>query len=233
MWPTSQGDRTLSGKEASLVRAAIGYLRDMITVAIDLDEAHETDVELLNRLQPTQQLAILHEVAFALLDKSTPMPELTAIGEATVFAIYREMLALIEMEIDANRNRISSDCHIRSLALAAYEESCSKPESEWGEPEYFEDQFSDSFPQAADSIDMEKWENLIEHLADEVLWDRDFEMESTFADHSPDISAKLKKMTGIADNFYSSAAPEIYSSEYHRIDAELANLIASSDSHLN
>ena len=233
MWPTSQGDRTLKGKEASLVRDAIGYLRDMITVAIDLDESHETDVALLNKLQPTQQLTILHEVAFALLDESTPIPELTAIGEATVFAIYREMLVLIEMEIDANRNRTSPDYHIRSLALAVYEESCCEPENEWGEPEYFEDQFSNNFPQAANSIDMKKWENLIEHLADKVLWDRDFELESIYADHSPDISAMLKKMTGIADNFYSSAAPEIYSSEYHRIDGELSNLIASSDSRSN
>ena len=46
MWPTSQGDRTLKGKEASLVRDAIGYLRDMITVAIDLDAVSYTHLTL-------------------------------------------------------------------------------------------------------------------------------------------------------------------------------------------
>ena len=223
MWPTSQGDRTLGGNEAMFVRAGVGYLRDMITAGIDLDEAHETDVELFNQLQPTQQLAIVHEVAFGLLDKTTPILELTAIREATVFVIYREVLGLIEIEIDANRKRAEPDCHIRSLVLAAFEETQCEGESEWCD-ESMADDFDDPLP-TADSTGIAEWERLVENLADEVLWDRDFEMETVFADCSPQKSGILKKITGIADNFFSTPSPDIYAKEYHKIDLELTKLI--------
>ncbi|MFK7767635.1 MAG: hypothetical protein AB8B55_10480 [Mariniblastus sp.] len=236
MWATSQGDRTIVGLEAELLRAGIGFLRDMITAGIDVGESYSSDIELFNRLQPSQQLAVLHEVSFALLDDATPMPELTAIREATVFTIFREVLALIEMEIETDQKRTESDCYIRQRALAAFEESQSRPVedapdvNEWVENES-EDQDPIDWLPIVDSDDIEKWEELIECLADEILWDRDFLLEEDFSDRSPTTSRILKEMTGIADNFFSSPAPDIYAKSYHEIDLELTKLVGGTTTH--
>ena len=102
---TSQGDRTLTGAESALVRKSVGHLRDMITAGLDLDESYRSEVDVFDRLQPTQQLSILHEVAHGLLDPQTPILELTAVREGTVHAIYREIFSLVEIEIDLAQHR--------------------------------------------------------------------------------------------------------------------------------
>ena len=54
MWATSQGDRTLCGDEARLILTAVGYLHDMITAGVDLNEPYQTGVVMFDTLQPTQ-----------------------------------------------------------------------------------------------------------------------------------------------------------------------------------
>ena len=49
MWGTSQGDRTLIGDEARIVRKSVGYLRDVITAGIDLAEPNQSPVGVFNR----------------------------------------------------------------------------------------------------------------------------------------------------------------------------------------
>lgn len=75
MWGTSQGDGTLIGYEADLVRITVGYLRDMITAGIELNEHFQSEAGVFNHLQPSQQLAALHEVAYGLLDPATSILE--------------------------------------------------------------------------------------------------------------------------------------------------------------
>ena len=54
---------------------------------------------------------------------------------------------------------------------------------------------------------MEEWEICVEFLADQILWDRDFE-EEVFLDHSPESSSELKRMSGIAEDYYVEVCPD-------------------------
>lgn len=247
MWGTSQGDRTLTGDEARLVQRSVGYLRDMITAGIDLHEPYRSSVDVFNRLQPTQQLAVLHEVAYGLLDPDTPILELTAVREATVYAIYTELISLIEFEIDvandghaclnfngsdSQPNRLlagpslTTDGSVRTAIVAACQ-SCDWHSVEWGqEPSDLGHRNRNVAHLALDleSDNLEDWSRAIEFLVDQVLWDRDFDMEEIFADHDPAKIAEIKKYFGIHEDYFSTPAPDAYSAEYQRIDRELVQL---------
>ncbi len=241
MWGTSQGDRTLEGHEAALVRKSVGYLRDMITASIDLDEPYVSQVGVFNQLQPTQQLAVLHEVAFALLDPKVPIPELTAIREATIYAIYKELVTLIEMEIafasrNANQMPHNSSAELsrpdtefalsapelqtRALVYAATRQTTNH-NGEWGQNEFAA---RESPTPTILSNDLEFWATTIENLVNQVLWDRDFELESIFADHDPSKISDIKAYLGINHDYFSTPAPDAYSDEYQQLDRELVDL---------
>ena len=78
MWNTSYGDRTLTSAEAALFLEAVAYMRDMILVAVELEESHYVGVTAFDRLQPTQQLTALHLVTMALLTPEIEPPPLCA-----------------------------------------------------------------------------------------------------------------------------------------------------------
>lgn len=236
MWATSQGDRILTGREASLLLQAIGYLRDMITVGVEIDEPHQTDVAIFNILQPTQQLAVLHEVAFALLDPRTPMLELNAVREATVYVLFRELLSLVEVEIDLTRRKGTPHCEIRSAILAAFVEEA--PFSgvwdggEWDDRlELNHDVLTAESTLGQDLSpnleDLQRWYCILESLADQILWDRDFELESVFADRDPAKVETVKQAMGIKSNYFSIPAPDATTREYEEMDRELIELTSS------
>jgi hypothetical protein len=223
MWATSQGDRTLGGHEAKLVRSSVGYLRDMITAGTDIDEPYQTDVAVFNRLQSTQQLAVLHEVGYALLDPATPVLELTSIREGTVHVIYRELAALVEIEIDLTRIDDDPDYSTRSSIVAACDYFNRFP-AEWTSD--FIEEPAQHRPPKVDCDDVDQWSAALEFLADQVLWDRDFEMEAIFADHDPERINAIKEFMGIKQDYYAVPAPDVFSEEYYRIDRELVLLTA-------
>lgn len=231
MWATSQGDRTLAGPEASLVLGAVGYLRDMITVGVELDEPHQTDVALFNALQPTQQLAILHEVAFALLDEQANMPDLNATREATVYVLFRELLSLVEIEIDMSRLENVHHIEVRSAILAAYEESVNITVDGFSNSDFLEgfvtENSDDANPMAENDPDIDRWFDVLESLADQILWDRDFELEEVFADRDPRSVEAVKEAMGIRQDYFSVPAPDAFSNEYERLDRELVALTSS------
>ena len=243
MWGTSQGDRTLAGAEATLVRKSVGHLREMITAGIDLDEPHRSEVDVFDRLQPTQQLSVLHEVAHGLLDPLTSIMELTAVREGTVHAIYREIFSLVEIEIDLSQHRkidfefqeFSGDrepsssgtkklAHqIRSTIIATWQE-LTQPSTEWNPAGLIPEERHQHCVPEIGSTDLELWSSTIEFLANQVLWDRDFEMEPFFADLDPAKVADIKLYMGIHENYFSSPAPDATSADYQRLDQELVVL---------
>lgn len=243
MWGTSQGDRTLTGAEAALVRKSVGHLRDMITAGLDLDEPHRSEVDVFDRLQPTQQLSVLHEVAHGLLDPETSIMELTAVREGTVHAIYRELVSLVEIEIDLSKHReIEFDFHeseelneapfistenlthqIRSTIVSAWHE-LNQPSSEWSPSGLIPEERPSRTVPETDSTNLELWSSTIEFLANQVLWDRDFEMEPFFADLDPAKVADIKLYMGIQENYFSSPAPDANAADYQRLDQELVAL---------
>ena len=217
MWKTSSGDRTLVGAEAKLVRDLAWQVRDMIFVAIDIDEPFVSDVDLFNSLQPTQQMTMLHEVCVALLLENVPPPELTAIREATVHVLFRELLALIEIELDMERLESIRDISVRSRVLLVDQERRQR-NFEWAD--------ENSYIESADCRDRQQWSLLIESLADEILWDRDFELEGILADQDPGKSLLMKQALGIQHDYFSDIAADVSSrEEFERIDRELLELL--------
>ena len=225
MWATSQGDRTLVGCEAQLVAHAVRYLRDMITAAVDTDASYSSQVVLFNSLRPNQQLAILNEVAQGLLDLATPVPELTSIREATVHALYRELITLVEIEIDLGS--LDEDMIFNTrLGIRLACDQISKFPNQWSDGFIFDDPNA-YHPPESDCEDVEEWSLAVEFLADQVLWDRDFEMEPIFADHDPRRLGEIKERLGIEPDYFCLPAPDPNSEEYLRLDRELIELTSS------
>ena len=68
MWRTPRGERRLHGFEAALARELIGYVYDQIDIICrDAEVPFESGVSVFDRLQLSQQLALLAEVGQALL----------------------------------------------------------------------------------------------------------------------------------------------------------------------
>jgi len=220
MWATSQGDRTLRADEAQLVLTSVGYLHDMITSGVDLGEPYETGVVMFDTLQPTQQMAILHEVAHGLLDEQTPLVELTAVREATVYAIYCELVSLVQIELDLSaQSKPSFDSRARIIRVCEHFE---QQRSQWDDPESTQSVEFD--PPALQCDDIDQWIRVIELLADQVLWDRDFELEEAFADHDPEKIKAIKRYMGINEDYFAVAAPDANSQEYMQLHRELIGL---------
>lgn len=221
MWQTSMGDRTLVGAEADLVRGIVGFVQDMINVGVEIDDPHVTEVPLFNALQPTQQLAMLHDVSRGLLLEDVPMPELTAIREATVHVLFRELVGLVECEIDLSRLENEPDYGLRSLVLAVFQElhRSDDPEiaNQWGKEEL-------STLPPVDCPEINEWNDLAESLADRILWDRDIEMEKILVDQSPEKAKSMKSHLGISSDYFSSVAPDPDQEEFKKIQQELREL---------
>ena len=220
MWHTPEGIRTLSGAEAHLVRQLIAALHDEIANGIEIDVPYTSDVYLFDRLQPTQQLALLLEVGSALLEESRPMPKLTAVREAAVYAIFRALLSFIEIEIDMGGREGESNHEMRSLAIAAMEYSLPPEELEpWRDEGMIPD---------LDCEDIDEWNSLIELLADGILWDRDFEMEYLIADENPEKADITKEFLGIDGDYYAHVPPDPKTDQLGPIHEQLRRLRTSS-----
>ena len=219
MWETSQGVRTLEGTEAFLVRELVCYLLDQILVGIDIDEPHRTDVPVFDSLQPTQQLVMLHEIATGLLDPHSSPVSLSAINEGTIYAVFCELRSLIEVEIDIERLDGTEDRTLRTAAIEAWLQN-----HRWES-----DEADDEIPKP-DSTDMDHWAWFVELIADEILWDRDFDMDGILGDIPPEKADLLKAHLGIQRNYYAMVAPDVLEVQIDEISSKIRALVSSFDS---
>jgi hypothetical protein len=218
MWQTVMGDRTLYGAEADLARTLIGCVQDMILAGIDVGQPHITEVSLFNTLQPSQQLSVLHEVARGLLIEDEPTPELNSIREATVHVLFRELVGLIECEIDLSRLEGEPDCYLRSLVIRVFHEL------QYSSNHEIREDFSEEFVARLPPIDcpaIAEWNDLAEELADLILWDRDFEMEAVLVDLSPEKAEMMKDYLGIGQDYFSEVALDPNSEEIKRLRKQI------------
>ncbi len=98
MWWTPDGERVLQGAEAGLFRAALATIVDMFRE--DEEGLWRFNAPPFDELHPAQKLALLAQVGSSLLREETPAPDLTAVTEATVGAIYEVIRLMVEWEID-------------------------------------------------------------------------------------------------------------------------------------
>jgi hypothetical protein len=204
MWHTSTGDRTLEGAEAAMVKESIGCMAD------DLDYDDESDpstygVGVFDELSRQQRAPLLLEVARGLLIDSEAMPQLTAVSEGAVAAIYGNLRQHVGFEIDGDTSD-EMRCYWRRLILAAISEIA--PDDQWRE----------------DSDDLDQWRDILNALEDCILWDTDYAMAGAIMDVSPRRSRLNKKWLGIPDDYYTAIAPDARDNQIKGIISELRAL---------
>lgn len=201
MWHSSRGERTLTGNEAKLVREAVLTMVDELQVVPQLQPIL-LGTFLWDSMTAHQQLAMLDQVSLYLLKPTEVTMELTAAAEATVAAIYKYALTRIEIEVDVTR--------------------LGTPESDWREMllNAIEERFPESNQVSQADLwndELSFWNEMIEKLVDEVLWDRDFEMEALFLDISSDQADSMKQYMGINTDYYRVAADEVHPGEINKV----------------
>lgn len=219
MWHTVCGDRVLVGKERSLfVHGAAGLLDFLLE---DTDD-EMTGVGQFDRLEPNVRVVLLRDVVQALTDPTVPMPELTAVNEAAVHAVFEFMRGEVGIEIEcahlAGERADFQDCdqfYWRRLVLAAYAEGCEPDDADDGE---------DGMSVAC--TDVEEWDSQLECLADQILWDRDWEMEEIM-DASPEQARMLKRSLGIDEDYFLATPAEPVAGQVDEATAFLRRLVES------
>ena len=218
-WQTPDGDRHLTGHEATLVREALACVVDRISDDIRFAEPDrwEFGVELFDELTPSQQVMLIKDISEHLLTQTNETLELTATNEAAVYVIFQALSVEIEVEVDTENDKPVTDswrCFWRRLTLKAYHECFSD------ENDGFDDDDPESpwmTPQSEQSSNLPQWQSLTESLADRILWDRDFEMAGSFLDEEPAKAAVMKQIMGIEPDYYSTIAPDPKSGEIQQI----------------
>ena len=211
MWRTSCGDRVLDGKERSLfVHAAACLLDHLLEEAEasdpDLDLAWHTGVVLFDQLDASARIVLLRDVVQALTDLVVPTPKLTAANESAIHAVFRFIRSEIEMEVECAENFLEQAAgydelnpilgfnllYWRQLILAAYLEHRGLAGTHGSSIE-------ENLDPACD--DLNDWNLKLESLADQILWDRDWELDEIL-DAPPELARKMKRHLRIHEDYF-------------------------------
>jgi len=212
MWDTAEGFRELQGKERKLFASAVVDLFWRLTVeSEDAGQEWLTEVEVFDQVPIEDRPYLLLVVAESLLG-SGPSPSIHAWNEGVVLAVFRYVEAMIEVEIDLYRgNRREEGRHIwRKLVYDAWLERCGAHARDirWGRGE--------GPNQSLDSTNFGEWEFKVEGLTDQILEDRDCEVDA-FMDIPPKVASEGKEELGIPDDYYTAAPPSLPPVEKERL----------------
>ncbi len=215
MWSTPEGDRVVQGFEAALIREAVGVMIDELELLADQTAFPplEFGIPVWDGLTWQQKLATLDQVLLHLLQPSLPPLPLTSIYESAVGAIFEKIKSGIEIELDFESTETESEFHDasdtwRSMVLAAFDEPRYMEDGSMSSDDV-DDLDSDFYPDGPRDMRKDLWFNVVESLADRLLWDRDYEMEDVFADVEPDQAAAMKSYMGVSEGYYRQIAPDL------------------------
>lgn len=234
MWPTSGGERTLTGSEAVLVANAIETMIDLMLDYTEVDDesdeetltaALHTGISVYDGLSIGQRVAMLYQAAKHLLTPlALPATELSAVVDATIAAIYCEVRDRIEIEVDffsghddpivSPNGEGTSPVQWRRWVLNACRETIGP--GEWDE------NLSDT---ALAQLPLDQWEDWIDYLVSSILWDRDFEFADSFLDANPDSARIRRHALGIEDDYFVSPAPDPTPAQLTRLIAQTRQLV--------
>jgi len=185
MWRTSQGERVLTGGEAAAFKAG---LSDLVEDLAEWGDDQSTGVEAFDALSYGQRLALLVDLAGALLNPSVPPPSHTSANEATVHAVYRQLFTLIEVELDSNTPATNARQLVRTACFERGLEALSETH-----------------------VDLDAWQGAVESLSDQVLWDRDFEDGTMFLDAAPE--SLNRDEVGVGGDYFAAVSRELRDAE--------------------
>lgn len=220
MWHTSRGDRTLKGAESELIGAAIDSMVDELL--IHLDDCFDEELPFrghyglvaYDSLTISQRIGLLHDVARHLLTETPTVFPLSASAEAAVAALFIEIHDSVTIEIDFSIDADAEDReHLqqwrRLVMRAAQATLVDVADSDTNERGYTDVGLASSFEIPEPSCaDKSRWSDLIDLLADAILWDRDFELADSFLDADPGESSHRRRLLGIEDDYFTRVAPD-------------------------
>lgn len=213
-WKTPSGNRYLVGEEAELVRDSLATMvQELASCRETEDQPWEYGITLFDELSWQQQLAVLDLLATNLLQATSETLELSGINEASVAAVYQNVVQQIELEIELQP--VSPEefrCRWRQAAIDAYRENedaeIVSREAARHETTLRVEDDDDAFEIDVESVVLDQWRYLVECLADRVLWDRDFDMVNEMIDAPPERAATLRAALGITSSYYTAIAPD-------------------------
>jgi hypothetical protein len=97
MWWTTEGERVLRGAEWVAFRLGLSCLWDETEASGEEEQDGTTGVAVFDRLRKSECLALLAQVARGLHDEGAPCPDLTALTEGTIAAVFAHLRYLIEV----------------------------------------------------------------------------------------------------------------------------------------
>lgn len=217
MWSTPNGDRNIRGHEAFLIREAVGMMIDELELLADQTAFPplEFGIPVWDGLTWQQKLATLDQVLRHLLDPKLPPLPLMAVYESAIGAIFEKIKGCIEVELDMVDSETESEFHDldswRELILNALNEPHYIDDNDFSsmESDRIDDLESEIYPSGCHDTRKNLWFNVVDRLADRLLWDRDYEMEAVFGDVEPDNALALKNYVGISQNYFRHIAPDL------------------------
>ena len=189
MWPTITGLRVLKGAEAELVRAAAAVVtQHVVAERAGQGEPRRYGIDWFDQWDADQRIWMLEQVALALLTLHTP-PSPAAIWEATIDAIFCEVIELIEAEIDSE-TLTTTEPSWRQRVVAAFQSQNEKlPRIE------------------VDEIDIKLWRRVVTQIADAILGVTSYQKAESFRDGDVQQLRRFLTQKGLPDNFLQRIPP--------------------------
>ncbi len=211
MWRTQWGNKAAEGKQRELFLLGVdAILSDVTENETALKSAlsnltgytHNSSMpKLFADMDTRDKLVALACVTHAMLDNTEP-PELLAWSDATLYAVYQALAIAVECEFDSD-DLLQDDKHrfrYRGAVLEAYKEAHSDDPHR---PDWCE------LP--VEEIEAEDFNTMVKELADEWLWDRDFESVTEelkgLSDMDPDKAKDFKTSVDIPPEYDTQVAP--------------------------
>ena len=219
MWRTPNGEKFFTGPMGLLFAQGLRFLADEMRDSLEYGEGCEIGIRAFDSLTIEQQIWSLHKVTFGLLDEHTPPCPLVAYLEATIAGIFSRIEDNICFEIDMAGEIEEEDdsyeykFYWRRPVLASYELTGLNA------PEHLEE---DETPLVLESADIDRWQDALGYLENEVFWDDDY-LYDEFNDYPPEVSVEVRKKLTIADDYYSSIPPDPGTEEAKRLLKEFSD----------
>jgi hypothetical protein len=195
-WNLPGENKVLSGAMAELFRASLASVYDMMLEETQGMEPWDFKIPSFDRLSWSQRLALLVEVGESLLRSDVPEPELTAMCEAAVAVVARNVDDQLSIEIDGDFAEEGSPRQFywrRVVRAVLVEAEVPSPHETVLE---------------VTSEELNEWLLVTEsYVWGALLWDEDW-LDDDTQDADPRTSALVKNQLGIADGYYSAIAPD-------------------------
>lgn len=206
----------LKPKHAALFRVAAIMLSDEVGWD-ERDETSGVDVTIFDGLTQGQKQAAILIVSRALLDPEVKAPAVNAALAGTLVAVYVQLKACVEVEIDVGRQTF-----LRGLILEALDEI-----HFWTEPNTFAKQAEKARARpAAESDRFEDWSFFVlDVLLREVLDDDDYSHHAQLMDLPPDRAAELKRQLNIDPDYFVDVVEDPTPDRVRAIQSELRSLL--------